>query len=325
MKTREEVITLFRAKYDYLKSVYPEVGSFDEAASTNFYQNPDGGWQLNLPPCAAITLRPGADEAHEVHGSICERWYKEGGTQGLLGYPLTDEESFGPNNLCSRKTRFEKGSIDYDPSTYKTSVQMGLLIAANDFLKRMIAYILHAIWGIVRRIGHVIRWLALRLYDFANWFWRLLIDIVKFFFSIRFLMFLVLLVVLVVVCAVFTGIIVAPFFLLIWFAQGTPLATTKCLMATPFCAAIRIVWKTMCDWLLGIGVNDGVYRFAWIIEGVWLVLFAGWGTWKGVQSYKRGVIARWRERRRLRKAERRARKAEQRAAKDAARWSKRQR
>lgn len=97
MKTREEVLALFRTKYDYLKSVYPEVGSFDEAASSNFYQNPDGGWQLNLPPCAAITLRPGDDEAHETHGIICKRWYEEGGAfnedgvPGWLGYPTKDE------------------------------------------------------------------------------------------------------------------------------------------------------------------------------------------------------------------------------------------
>ena len=98
MKTKEEVLALFRAKYDHLKSVYPEVGSFDEAASTNFYQNPDGGWQLNLPPCAAITLRPGDDEAHEIHGELCARWYQEGGAferdmPGWLGYPVEDQEA----------------------------------------------------------------------------------------------------------------------------------------------------------------------------------------------------------------------------------------
>ena len=96
-KTREEVLTLFRAKYDYLKSVYPEVGAFDEAVSSNFYQNPDGGWQLNLSPFAAITLRPGDEEAHETHGPICARWHEEGGSfdkdgnPGWLGYPTNDQ------------------------------------------------------------------------------------------------------------------------------------------------------------------------------------------------------------------------------------------
>ena len=97
MKTREEVLALFRAKYNYLKSVYPNSVSFEEAASSNFYQNPDGGWQMNLDNFAAITLRPGDDEAHETHGAICTRWYEEGGTfnkdgnPGWLGYPTKDE------------------------------------------------------------------------------------------------------------------------------------------------------------------------------------------------------------------------------------------
>jgi hypothetical protein len=93
MKSREEVLTLFRAKYDYLKSVYPEVGSFEEI---RLYQNPDGGWQMNLENCAAITLRPGDEEPHETHGPICAQWYQQGrafddaGIPGWLGYPISD-------------------------------------------------------------------------------------------------------------------------------------------------------------------------------------------------------------------------------------------
>ena len=93
MKTREEVLTLFRAKYDYLKSVYPEVGPFEEI---RLYQNPDGGWQMNSENCAAITLRPSDEEAHETHGAICAQWYQQGrafddaGIPGWLGYPIQD-------------------------------------------------------------------------------------------------------------------------------------------------------------------------------------------------------------------------------------------
>lgn len=198
------------------------------------------------------------------------------------------------------------------------------LDAANDFLERVIGNILHAIWGIIKRIGHVMKWLAMRLYDVVNWLFRMLIDIVKFLFSIRFLKFLALLVVLAVVCAVFAGIIVAPFFLLIWFAQGTPLGTTKSLLGMPLGEVARVVGRTVYAWLCGEGVKHGLYNAAWIVEGVWLVLFAGWGAWKGVKSYKRGVIARWRERRRIRKAERRAEKEARRAAKEAARQAQRQ-
>ena len=68
----------------------------------------------------------------------------------------------------------------------------------------------------------------------------------------------------------------------------------------------------------GDGVASGVYMCAWVAEILWLVLFAGWGVCKGMKSYKDGVIARWRERYRIRRDARRARKAAQRAAKEAA-------
>ncbi|MBR4250887.1 MAG: hypothetical protein IKQ15_01125 [Kiritimatiellae bacterium] len=93
MKTKEEVLALFRDKYAYLKSVYPEVGPFDES---KLHQKPGGGWQIDLENWAAITIRPDADEPHETHGAICERWYQEGGAfnndgiPGWLGYPIAD-------------------------------------------------------------------------------------------------------------------------------------------------------------------------------------------------------------------------------------------
>lgn len=101
MKTREEVLVLFRDKYRYLKSVYPAVGPFDES---KLLQNPDEGWQIDLGQCeleiwATITLRPGANAPHETHGAICARWYREGaafndGIRGHLGYPISDEEGW---------------------------------------------------------------------------------------------------------------------------------------------------------------------------------------------------------------------------------------
>ena len=101
MKTRNEVIALFRDKYDYLKSVcQQQIGPFNESA---ICQNPDGGWQLNFDQPgtdykAAITLRPNDEESHETHGVIGARWFQEGGAfdvngiPGWLGYPLVDED-----------------------------------------------------------------------------------------------------------------------------------------------------------------------------------------------------------------------------------------
>ena len=101
MKTRDEVIALFRDKYEYLKTVcQQQIGPFDESA---IFQNPDGGWQLNLEQPfdykAAITLRPNDEEPHETHGVIGARWFQEGGVfgengiPGWLGYPVNDEKN----------------------------------------------------------------------------------------------------------------------------------------------------------------------------------------------------------------------------------------
>lgn len=93
MKTKEEVVSLFKTKYDYLKSIYPEVGPFIESA---IYQNPDGGWEVDLGN-AAITLRPGDDDPHETHGAIFASWRHADGAfngmnRGWLGYPIADEK-----------------------------------------------------------------------------------------------------------------------------------------------------------------------------------------------------------------------------------------
>lgn len=102
MKSREVVLALFRDKYAYLQAVcQQQLEPFNEAA---IYQNPDGGWQLNLEQPgtdykAAITLRPGDDDPHEMHGVIGARWFQEGGAfdvngiPGWLGYPIADDET----------------------------------------------------------------------------------------------------------------------------------------------------------------------------------------------------------------------------------------
>ncbi len=101
MKSRDEVVALFRDKYAYLQMVcQQQIGPFNESA---IYQNPDGGWQLNLEQPgtayrAAITLRPNDEAPHETHGVIGARWFQEGGAfdvngiPGWLGYPVKDEE-----------------------------------------------------------------------------------------------------------------------------------------------------------------------------------------------------------------------------------------
>ncbi len=109
MKTRDEVIALFRDKYAYLKKLcHNQIGPFN---ASEIYQNPDGGWQLDLEQPstdyqAAITLRPDDEVPYETHGVIGARWFQEGGAfdkkgiPGWLGYPVKDEEKMGDAPLC---------------------------------------------------------------------------------------------------------------------------------------------------------------------------------------------------------------------------------
>ena len=132
-KTREEVVELFRNKYVCLQTVYPSVGAFNEY---DIHCNPDGGWQLNLLPCAAITLRPGDDNAHIIYDAVCERWYQEGGAfdkniSGWLGYPAEDQTVMDVG-VCPPQP------LNYDYELYNESwtpkpIQVKGYVAAFDF------------------------------------------------------------------------------------------------------------------------------------------------------------------------------------------------
>ena len=142
---------------------------------------------------------------------------------------------------------------------------------ANHLLERLIGNVAHAILGIFRRVGTVLQW----------------------FLSAKFARFILLLTVLVTLLASLGGIMVAPYVAILWFFKKHPVDVPD---GTPFWDESR--WQ----WLL----NPAHSRetVAIIIEIVWMTLFVAWGIWIGIRSYKRGAIARWRERRRARKAAR---------------------
>ncbi len=128
----------FNAKYDWLKSTaFPTVGP-----QTNFYQLPDGGWQMDCGDNpwnnAAIAIRPGETEPHEVHGAICSRWYAEGGAfnerkePGWLGHPVSDEEIYmGDGDPNDRISHFENGYIVWKEQANETRVFTVQIGAAN--------------------------------------------------------------------------------------------------------------------------------------------------------------------------------------------------
>jgi hypothetical protein len=77
---------------------------------------PDGiGLYNHFQGGASIYWSP-ATGAHEVYGAIRNRWTDMGREQSYLGYPTADEAQAG--NL--RRSTFQHGNIDHDPSTGKT-------------------------------------------------------------------------------------------------------------------------------------------------------------------------------------------------------------
>lgn len=161
------------------------------------------------------------------------------------------------------------------------------LDAANSFLERLIGNVLHAIGGIFIRIFEVARWIVRQLLSLVRWMLRNTWNLVRFLFSIRFLKFLTLLVVLGLCLSALSALLVAPYVLVLWIRRTAPLD----------------VWP---DWLRS--PSDHAFNVAFPLEIVWLSVFAIWGIVKGVKSYRRGVIARWRTRRKERKAAKRAAK-----------------
>ena len=132
-----DIIVKFRAKYDLLKQVFPGIG---EPIEPGIYRTPNGGWQCNYANCAAITIRPGDSEAHEVYGGVCKRWYQEGGafdetgTPGWLGFPISGVEVFhdfgDPNDRISH---FEKGDIVWIAQNNETRI-VNSRISKQEFL-----------------------------------------------------------------------------------------------------------------------------------------------------------------------------------------------
>ncbi len=147
----------------------------------------------------------------------------------------------------------------------------GTLDEANRLLERLIGNVAHAILGIIRRVGTVLQW----------------------FLSAKFAKFLILLLILAVLLAALGCIAIAPYAAILWFFKAPP----KEIPENEF-------FFTPPEWQWWFEPKDSLQTIAIIVEIVWMALFVAWGIWIGIRSYKRGAIARWRERRRARKAAR---------------------
>lgn len=75
----------------------------------------DGAGRFNRFSNNTVIYWSPSTGAHAVYGVILEKWASLGYENGALGYPLTDEESYGTR--AGRYNDFQKGSINFSPKT----------------------------------------------------------------------------------------------------------------------------------------------------------------------------------------------------------------
>lgn len=122
MKTRKQILLLFRAKYDELLSKYPHVGPFEAGRLSS-----SGGTAIYDFGRGSARLVLGADNhVREVHGGIYDRWLGEGAAYGQLGLPVEDEEDYhgADAHPGDRVSVFENGSIVWRSDTWETEVRV---------------------------------------------------------------------------------------------------------------------------------------------------------------------------------------------------------
>ena len=159
-----DIAEKFQAKYNWLQQ---KIGTLKGAIEPGIYRTPDGGWQCNYDGewgyGCAITLSPGGDEPHEVHGEICKQWYREGGAfdengkRGWLGYPTSDEDVYdSAGDSRDRISHFENGDIIYTEETHKvqTVKREGSGIQALNPQRQEIIEPLEALRCLVKRPGN---------------------------------------------------------------------------------------------------------------------------------------------------------------------------
>ena len=110
MKTRNEIINAFRAKYEALKPSFPQIGPFESHRMSRLgdlrvCDLGEGG--------KAAFVMDGSGTVVEVHGGIYDVWKGNGGANGALGLPVADELDYhGPDaRPGDRFSKFENGVI----------------------------------------------------------------------------------------------------------------------------------------------------------------------------------------------------------------------
>lgn len=122
MKTRTEITRAFRAKYEALRPSFSWIGPFESSRMSHIGDI----WVCDLGENgrAAFVMYENGNVV-EVHGGIYEFWKKNGGGNGDLGFPVSDETDYhGPDaRPGDRISEFENGIAVWRADTYQTELR----------------------------------------------------------------------------------------------------------------------------------------------------------------------------------------------------------
>ncbi len=122
IKNRSEIEKVFLAKYVALRSSFHQIGSFRSYRISRL--GDVYVWDLGEKGRAAFVMYENGNVV-EVHGGIYEFWKANGGGNGKLGLPVSDEADYhGPDaRRGDRVSEFENGIAVWRADTWQTEVR----------------------------------------------------------------------------------------------------------------------------------------------------------------------------------------------------------
>ena len=112
------------AKYDNLKTSFPQIGPFESGHWS--HEGPALLYDLGTEGKAAFVSNMYSSKLFEVHGGIYDAWKRNGGKDGPLGLPVSDEEDYHgpdaqPGDRCSE---FKNGVIVWRANNLETEIRV---------------------------------------------------------------------------------------------------------------------------------------------------------------------------------------------------------